>query len=535
MVSTPVQVSFVHPRPPPPAAAGLAIRSSYAGFSEEWIDTTTHNPMWMTANWKEPHPVAVRLIGNLIDASGGDGFNVRIGGNSANKIWWNPNHATTPNPAGSSIAINATVLGFYAQLAKSVPGLRYTFGVSMRVPPAAGLDATQVFVRDGIYGGVISASNIDAIEVGNEPEDYVAIGYRAASYSAGKAASEVATEAGFIQGAMKKSPQFAAQGTRPFAGPSSNSFTFTSTFVTSSAMMSATKYITAHNYAQSVCPGAHTTPSASGLLAATDDTTFSRFTSLLPRAAGVPLLLGETNSVSCGGALGVSNTFASTLWSLDHLATSAWSGIQGARFHAGVYATSTPFDAATGTFVSQSYAAFVLSNLAPNLVDVRPLYYGMLAFTRAVGWVGRSGVTVDNGALSAADDQADGNVRYFAFSSKACGRGSVLIINKNEASSAKVVVKFVPPASVNLGVKTARVERVLSTGGVGATRGISIAGQTFDGSCDGAPIGVWKPETVTLSGGAFKVTVAPLSAVVVYMGPGSNKAAFNTTPGRPCR
>eukprot|EP01048_Picozoa_sp_COSAG05_P007598 COSAG05_NODE_540_length_8845_cov_13.872742_4_plen_223_part_00 len=51
--------------------------------------------------------------------------------------------------------------------------------------------------------------------------------------------------------------------------------------------------------------------------------------------APTPLWAGETNSISCGGAPGVSDTYASTLWVLDYLAEMSKAGVVGANFHGG--------------------------------------------------------------------------------------------------------------------------------------------------------------------------------------------------------
>src|SRR5262249_47948062 len=46
-----------------------------------------------------------------------------------------------------------------------------------------------------------------------------------------------------------------------------------------------------------------------------------------------PVRLDEVNSVNCGGTRGVSDTFASALWSLDTLFQLARVGVSGVNFH----------------------------------------------------------------------------------------------------------------------------------------------------------------------------------------------------------
>ena len=86
-------------------------------------------------------------------------------------------------------------------------------------------------------------------------------------------------------------------------------------------------------------------------------------------ALGAKLRVGEMNSVSCSGAPGVSDTFASALWALDILFHLAQEGVDGVNFH---------------TFVKAYYRPFYFSQVNGRWsANVAPMYYGMLAFARA--------------------------------------------------------------------------------------------------------------------------------------------------------
>ena len=58
---------------------------------------------------------------------------------------------------------------------------------------------------------------------------------------------------------------------------------------------------------------------------------------------GIPLRADELNSVSCGGARGVSDTFASALWVLDTLFNLARVGVDGVNIHTFAGAIYEPF------------------------------------------------------------------------------------------------------------------------------------------------------------------------------------------------
>lgn len=59
-------------------------------------------------------------------------------------------------------------------------------------------------------------------------------------------------------------------------------------------------------------------------------------------AAGVEFVIGEGNSVACGGMAGVSDTFAAALWVLDFLPHLSKRGVRLFNFHSGPDALYTP-------------------------------------------------------------------------------------------------------------------------------------------------------------------------------------------------
>jgi hypothetical protein len=51
------------------------------------------------------------------------------------------------------------------------------------------------------------------------------------------------------------------------------------------------------------------------------------------RASEIPFRVDETNTVSCGGMAGISNTFASALWAVGYMAQAMRLGVSGINFH----------------------------------------------------------------------------------------------------------------------------------------------------------------------------------------------------------
>ncbi|KAG9665286.1 hypothetical protein KCU64_g50, partial [Aureobasidium melanogenum] len=54
--------------------------------------------------------------------------------------------------------------------------------------------------------------------------------------------------------------------------------------------------------------------------------------------AGIPLVFGETNSASCSGRSGISDTFGAALWSVDYVLLAASIGMPKVYFHPGANA-----------------------------------------------------------------------------------------------------------------------------------------------------------------------------------------------------
>src|SRR5207245_7326341 len=93
------------------------------------------------------------------------------------------------------------------------------------------------------------------------------------------------------------------------------------------------------------------------------------------RAAGISFRLDETNSVSCGGRAGISDTFASALWAVSYIARSMAAGAAGINFHG---------DPAN----CRGYAplcAPTSERLQTGALSVRPEWYALLLTKALIG------------------------------------------------------------------------------------------------------------------------------------------------------
>ncbi|KAF7595492.1 hypothetical protein BBP40_005828 [Aspergillus hancockii] len=85
------------------------------------------------------------------------------------------------------------------------------------------------------------------------------------------------------------------------------------------------------------------------------------------RAAGSRLVLGETNSASCSGRSGISDTFGAALWSTDYVLTAASLGIEQVYFHLGHQSEYSGFTPSPYTYKGENLTAGVRANFFSHL------------------------------------------------------------------------------------------------------------------------------------------------------------------------
>ena len=101
---------------------------------------------------------------------------------------------------------------------------------------------------------------------------------------------------------------------------------------------------------------------------------------------GLPSVINESNSASCSGQPDVSNSYATSLWSLDYLLQTAQSGVSRLQFHtntAAVCGDFKPRESAEYPVSYRYYGAFCAADQAAmdaGKLSATPLYYGLWAF-----------------------------------------------------------------------------------------------------------------------------------------------------------
>jgi hypothetical protein len=182
----------------------------------------------------------------------------------------------------------------------------------------------------------IGTDHIRALEVGNEPELYSVLGWYQANGQ-----PVLGRPPGYNLGDYEQDFRTFANSLPPLAlaGPASGSQTWSGNLASFAATAPRLTVLTVHRYPLQRCqiePGTPKYPTIAELLAPQSSVGLAQ--SVIPQAAsayshGESIRVDELNSVGCFGASGVSNTFASALWTLGTSFAMARVGVDGLNFH----------------------------------------------------------------------------------------------------------------------------------------------------------------------------------------------------------
>ncbi|KAJ7650426.1 glycoside hydrolase family 79 protein [Roridomyces roridus] len=349
-------------------------------------------------------------LNNLVTLTG-DAPTVRIGANSEDHTDYAdapaalfvqevfpPSTPTNPYPEATAIVAGP---GFYearhplfchvslndrGKAAQFLPsGTGVTWGVNF-----GGRNLTAVYLETQAIVGAfdnLQDTSLDFLELGNEADLYKNNKLRASNYNV----AEYTTE--WIQFAtnMSLTAGLNCSDTRilgaSFAGSSHLNASFSPQGIFANGILDSypgqfISTISQHHYSGSFCSG------SGGLLQdlMTKSTIRSNLSSFIPdieatQALGLDYLFGETNSYSCHGAPGVSNTAGAALWALDYALFGTQIGISRMYFHQGIgfkYNFIQP--------VTLNRSILDGSNLAsPQQPHIQPAYYAAIIAAEAIG------------------------------------------------------------------------------------------------------------------------------------------------------
>ncbi|KAJ3752598.1 glycoside hydrolase family 79 protein [Lentinula raphanica] len=423
----------------PPAFDLHTVSPSFVSLSIEqdrwtdWSGTTSRNEFFYN------------VMENLKDLTGSSP-GIRIGANSEDRTDFNravqyaedvfpaPN-PTTPYPEATHITVGD---GYYTTAKYLLPDTEVIWGVNFgkKNLTAAVLEATSIM--RAFSGPDISNLGISLkyLEIGNEPDLYMNNGLRSGDYNVGQYVTEYLE---FVPSPLKRIPhslqclrwsdfanvifqeiELNTTSTRflagAFAGSSSNLNGFSPQAIYNLGITEspAGEYIAAfseHHYQGSFCSGSE------GVLSdlmnkANIRGNLSQYASDIQatHAQGLEYIFGETNSYSCHGAPGVSNTAGAAIWALDYMLYAATLDIQHVYFHDGIGFKYNLIQPVTLTR-SILDGSTLPSPLSPH---VQPQYYAGIVAAEAIGKSGNTQIS----ELDIDDPQISGFVFYEDYEEK---------------------------------------------------------------------------------------------------------------------
>ena len=309
------------------------------------------------------NPVLVQLIRDL---NPNQDPVLRIGGNSADETWW-PTPGVKRSP-GIKYTLTRSWLATTRALAVQTGG-RLILDLNLK------LDSAREMVAEARAFDIgIGDRNIDALEIGNEPELYPITPF----YYVGPNQTPVYPRPRTYNRAayLREVTGFAKQVEEfTLAGPASGSYFYLTRLAKLFEAEPKLKVVTYHRYPLIRCftkPGDHDYPTIPNLLRSDSSRDLLRGVGPLIALAhrhGATFRVDELNSVACKGQVGVSDAFASSLWMLDTLFAMARSGVDGVNIH---------------TLPEADYHPFTFERVNGRwLGAVEPEYYGMLLFAEA--------------------------------------------------------------------------------------------------------------------------------------------------------
>jgi hypothetical protein len=438
------------------ATAAGTIGPAFAGLSYE--KSSLYEPLFTVSN------------SNLIGLFKRLGSSVlRIGGNSVDKNVWAPN-----GPGQTAGQIAPSDVASLAAFVKAA-GWQCLYGINLG-GAATGATTPALAAAEVSYAAQQFGASLLGIEIGNECDLYGNSG----NYFAGNwSLSQFETLWGQYRAAI-----LASTPTVPITGPASagSESTWTVPFG-KTVTKSEITLLTQHYYrANGQLP-----TSTDAYLITPDPTLVANLATLEAgaQAIGIPYRMSECNSFYNGGAPGISDSYASSLWVIDYLFDCAQGGASGANFHGGGNSTGyTPIADSNGT-----------------VVGARPEYYGMLFFTLA-GQGTLNQTQVSAGSL---------NVTAYAVKTSAGGL-NLVVVNKDLTANLQLSVALPQTVTTATLVAMTQLTSGATAPDLAATTGVTIQSAAVNPDGTFAPAAAY---TLTPSGAALTCYVPALTAVLI--------------------
>ncbi|TCD64842.1 hypothetical protein EIP91_003590, partial [Steccherinum ochraceum] len=401
-----------------------------------------------------------------------------------------PPNTITPYPEATSITVGD---GYYQLSRFMLPGTQMTWGLNLglnNVTNAVNM-AKSIIKAFGTSALRQSAVTLDMLELGNEADLYSNNGLRPSGFSVSQYVANWEAIAGPVASAVGLSRDGVAFQGAAFAG---QGFTPTEIFnlgILDTAPGSTIATISQHRYSAAFCSGGDF-PLVSFMSKANVRGNLTIFEADIAatQQRGLRYVFGETGSIACHGAPGVSNTAGAALWVIDYTLQAATLGITEMFFHEGIGFKYNFFQP-----ISLNRSIIDGSPLdPPQPPQVQPSYYAGIVITTFIGSSGSAQIV----ELTVPDDNVSG---YAAFEDGQLVRAVFVNLHAWLQSSNGTR----PSVHIDLSFDGAR-ERTrcnaqrLVIGHADDTDGLRFGGQSFE-TADASAIGAVAQESVDVSEG----------------------------------
>ena len=220
----------------------------------------------------------------------------------------------TPRPAWALGVLEAGDLrGLGSLAAASGWHVLLTLGFAHFDPEAA--------AREAAVAKAALGESLEAIEIGNEPDSYARHGFRPQPWTPVQYQEQI--------NAYRIAIEAVAPGI-PLAGPDSSGSSAYEKWGLSEAIYQRPAVLTGHHYPLGCAE--QPPPTIARLLSPQirqlEERSLRRY-QFIAQETEVPFRMDETNTVSCGGVAGISDTFASALWAVNYLTKAMTMGVSG--------------------------------------------------------------------------------------------------------------------------------------------------------------------------------------------------------------
>ncbi|KAI0092691.1 glycoside hydrolase family 79 protein [Irpex rosettiformis] len=348
---------------------------------------------------------------------------IRVGANTEDHTIWSPTvtiesadfpppNTITPYPEATRVVVGDE----YYALSRFLPAGKYPVGTHMTWGINLGLDnATNAMnmansILRAFSSAAVQAAGVvlDLLEIGNEPDLYKNNGLRPSNWTVQQYVADWINISTPVAQAIESQPLEAgpvAIQAASFAGQGFTPRQIFSLGILNSVPGKLVTTISQHRYSAAFCSGGDF-PLTSFMSKANVRGNLTVFRDDIEATLmqGLPYILGETGSIACHGAPGVSNTAGAALWVIDYTLQAATQDISEVLFHEGVgfkYNFIQPVTLNRSTIDGSPLTP-------PEQPHIQPSYYAGLFINTFIGSSGNTQIS----ELTVWDDNVSGYAAY---------------------------------------------------------------------------------------------------------------------------